>query len=214
MPSRYDVFYNGGIYHIYNKTIDKKQIFSESLCKEFINNFCYYRSQLSSKLRYSLFKKLPKYIYKYRMEEVFYRKHFLIDIIAFSLQANHFHFLLKQLEEKGVIKFMSNISNSLTRYYNVRNNRKGPIFLPQFKSKRVKNQEGLNYVSRYIHTNCFAHTIVKTIDEIFTYPYSSVSSYVTYANKLKINREKVMFSFGNDAEKYRKFIINNAEDQK
>lgn len=214
MPSRYDVFYNGGIYHIYNKTIDSRRIFSDEICQEFINTFCYYRSDLSSKLRCSLFKQLPENIYRSRWEEIFYQKSFIVDILSFCLIPNHFHFLIKQLKEKGVIRFMSNISNSLTRYYNIKNQRKGPLFLPQFKSKRILSQEHLIYVSRYVHTNSYAHGIVKNIEDIFGYPYSSIKSFVSLVNNLKINTDKVMFSFGNNGQKYKEFILKNAEDQK
>jgi len=34
------------------------------------------------------------------------------------------------------------------------------------------------------------------------------------SNDLKINTDKVMFSFGNNAQKYKEFILKNAEDQK
>lgn len=214
MPSRYDVFYNGGIYHIYNKTINSRRIFSDEICQEFINIFCYYRSELSSKLRYSLFKQLPKDIYKSRWEEIFYHKSFMVDILSFCLLPNHYHFLIKQLKEKGVIRFMSNISNSLTRYYNIKNQRKGPLFLPQFRSKKILGQEHLIYVSRYVHTNCYAHGVVKNPEDIFDYPYSSIRSYTSSTNTRKINTDKVIFSFANNLQKYKQFILKNAEDQK
>src|SRR3972149_5075404 len=91
--------------------------------------------------RYYVFKELPNDIFKLRWEEIFYRKYFMVDILSFCLLPNHYHFLIKQVTDKGVIRFMANISNSLTRNYNIKNDRKGPVFLPQFKSKRIKNQE-------------------------------------------------------------------------
>ena len=214
MPSRYDIFYNGGIYHIFNKTLDGKLIFSPELSEEFINNFCYYRSELSSKLRYSLFKKLPQEIHQDRWKVIFQPKYFLVDILSFTLLPNHFHMQIKQIKQGGIIKFMSNISNSLTRYYNIKNKRKGPVFLPQFRSKRIKSQESLIFVSKYIHVNCYAHGMVKAPEDIFFYPYSSINSYISLVNNLKINTAKVMSSFGNNPQKYRQFILNNAEDQK
>ena len=214
MPSRYDVFYNGGIYHIYNKSIDHKLIFSNNNCQEFINSFSYYRSELSSKLRFSKFKMLALDIYQIRWRELFYDNHFIVDILAFSLLPNHFHFVIKQLKERGIIRFMSNISNSLTRYYNEKNRRKGPIFLPQFRSKKVKGQAGLNYLTRYVHTNCYAHGVVERTEEIFSYPYSSIGAYMGLNNDLKINTDKVMHSFGYSSQKYKVFILNNAEEQR
>src|SRR3989344_1036941 len=214
MPSRYDVFYNGGIYHIYDKTIDCREIFIPKLADEFIDIFSYYRSELSSSLRYSLFKKLPEETHNSKLKKIFVNSHFMIEIFSFSLQPNHYHFLIKQLKENGIIKFMSNILNSITHYYNKGILRKGPIFLPQFISKRIKNQEQLTYTSRYIHTNCFAHQLVNNPEDIFEYPYSSIKPFISKSNPLKIRTDEIMSSFGYDQSKFKQFILNNAVDQK
>jgi len=73
---------------------------------------------------------------------------------------------------------MSNLANSITRFYNVKNKRLGPIFLPQFKSKRINSIEQLVYVSRYIHSNQYASGLIKNINDIFECPYSSIKEYI------------------------------------
>jgi len=214
MPSRYDVFYNGGIYHIFDKTIDSRNIFVPKLANDFIDIFSYYRSEVSSNLRYSLFKKLPEEAHNSKLKKIFVKSHFTVDIFSFSLQPNHYHFLIKQLKENGIIKFMSNILNSITHYYNKTTQRIGPIFLPQFRSKRIKSQEQLIYTSRYIHTNCYAHQLVSNIEDIFEYPYSSIKSFISQSNPLRIRTDKIMSSFAESSTKYKQFILNNADDQK
>ena len=109
---------------------------------------------------------------------------------------------------------MSKIINSITRFYNSKNKRKGPVFLPQFRSRRILSVEQLAYTSRYIHTNVYAHGFVTSQDEIFSYPYSSIGSYLQNENPLKIDTIPVLSYFSNNRERYKKFIINNAEDQK
>lgn len=214
MPTRADILFNGGYYHIYNKNIEPLTIFTdENLNNEFINTFIYYRSS-KSQPRYSFFKKLKREIKTMKLKEIFHSSFFIIDIISFILMPNHYHFLIKQRINNGVIIFMSNIINSITRYYNTKVKRKGPVFLPQFRSRRILSVEQLVYTSRYIHTNVYAGSIVKTKEEIFTYPYSSVNSYRTDNDLLKINTVPVLSYFNNDRERYKKFILDNAEDQK
>jgi len=109
---------------------------------------------------------------------------------------------------------MSNAINSITRFYNTKIKRKGPVFLPQFRSRRILSVEQLIYTSRYIHTNVYAHGQIKNKEEIFFYPYSSINAYLKVENILKIDTTPVLSYFQNNRERYKNFIINNAEDQK
>ncbi|KKP65573.1 MAG: hypothetical protein UR63_C0050G0011 [Candidatus Roizmanbacteria bacterium GW2011_GWC2_35_12] len=138
---------------------------------------------------------------------------FRVDILAFNIMPNHYHFLIKQLNDGGIVTFMSNLANSITRFYNVKNKRLGPIFLPQFKSKRINSIEQLVYVSRYIHTNQYASGLIKNINDIFECPYSSIKEYIG-DNKLLINTEVILNYFNNDRSKFKEFITKNADDQK
>lgn len=215
MPSRYDVFYNGGIYHVFDKTIENIPIFStENIAFEFINTFLYYRS-LKSNYRYSFFKKLDSKSAAYKWRELHFSIYFKVDILSYCLMPNHYHFLLKQLQDNGIKTFMANIINSITRFYNIQNKRKGPVFLTQFKSNTIRSEEQMVYVSRYIHTNPYAGGLTDNIEDIFSYPYSSIGAYTdNQNNRFKINTELILNYFNNKQQKYKDFIINNAEDQK
>jgi len=214
MASRADVFFNGGYYHVYNKNIEPLAVFSDyKLSNEFIDTFIYYRSNRAYP-RYSLYKKMEEKMKTLKLQEIFYPSFFIVDIISFSLMPNHYHFLLKQKKKKGIINFVSNTINSITRFYNIKIDRKGPVFLPQFRSKRILSVGQLVYTSRYIHTNPYASGLIKTKEEIFSYPYSSIAAYVKNENPLKFNNEPVLNFFNNDKDRYRQFVLNNAEDQK
>lgn len=213
MPRREDVFQNNDYYHIYNKTIDKRNVFElDMVAREFISTFLYYRSTRSH-LRYSRSKLLDASLQDDLWRQVMIEKYFRVQIVAYCIMPNHYHFLVKQVQDSGIITFMANTLNSITRYFNILNKRRGPIFLTQFKSKKIYTEEQLIYVSRYIHTNPFASSLVGRIEDVFTYPYSSFPSYMG-GNSDKIYGEIVTQYFGNKIEGYKNFIINNADEQK
>ncbi len=214
MPSRKDNFQNNDYYHIFDKTIDHRNIFASSqIAYEFMRTFLYYRSK-KVQLRLSKYKLLDSLKQKEIWSEILLQKDFHVDIVSYCLMPNHYHFLLKQLHHNGIQVFMAKILNSITRYYNILNRRKGPIFLTQFRSKKIYTIEQLIYVSRYIHTNPYADSVVDTIEDIFRYPYSSIKAYLHKGNSEKIAREVALDYFGNDSNKYKKFIIKNADEQK
>lgn len=86
MPTRRDVFVNGGIYHIYSKSIDQKQIFKEkSMSDEFLGSINYYKIS-HSKLRYSKhIENLSKSNYIITQKNKKQR----IEILSFCLMPNH-----------------------------------------------------------------------------------------------------------------------------
>lgn len=214
MPIREDVFQNNCYYHIFDKTIENKNVFStEKIANEFIQTFLYYRS-INSSIKFSKFKTLKQKEHEKIQSEIMNRDTFKIDIVSYNLMPDHYHFIIKQVRERGIITFMANILNSITRYYNILNDRKGPIFLTQFRSKKIYTEEQLVYISRYIHTNPYADGVIDEIDDIFNYPYSSIKSYIGYKNIEKINTQDVLSYFENDINRYKNFILRNADDQK
>lgn len=213
MPRRDDVFQNNDYYHIYNKTIDRRNVFAtDMIAREFITTFLYYRS-IKSHLRYSKYKLLDSSLQDNLWRQVICKKYFRVQIVAYCIMPNHYHFLIKQVRDNGIVTFMANILNSITRYFNILNKRRGPIFLTQFKSKKIYTEEQLVYVSRYIHTNPFASSLVDRIEDVFTYPYSSFLSYIKRRSE-QISSEVVMQYFGNKIQNYKNFVINNADEQK
>ena len=102
----------------------------------------------------------------------------LVSIISFCLMPNHFHFLLRQNIDNGISKFIGLFENSFTRYFNTRHERVGPLFLDQFKSIRMETDEQLMHVSRYIHLNPYTSYVVKDVDSLIKYPYSSLPEFL------------------------------------
>ena len=214
MPSRPNIFVNNYYYHIYNKTLDNLRPFEiEAISNYFLNLIDYYKYTAIT-MSYS----------KTSLLEFDQKEHYFNHIregksktiiLAFCLMPNHFHLLLKQKQDKGISKYISDILNSITRYFNTMTERKGPIFLPRFKSKPIMNEEHLIHVSRYIHLNPFTSNLIKNIKDIWFYSFSSAAEY--FKNKNHITDVKFILDLGyflGNNKKYIRFVENNSENNK
>lgn len=214
MPRRNLSFITDETYHVFNKTIEGKKIFAlDHDCNQFNQIVQYYRSSKAS-IRFSMLRKLEAKVQKKIMNEVSLRKYLLVDILAYCLMPTHFHFLLKQLVNNGLVKFISNTLNSFTRYHNLKNNRTGPLFLPRFKAVRIMSEEQLIHTSRYIHLNPYSNGIVDKTANLISYSWSSFKEYLSLNPNNFSNPDYILNVFGNKRNNYKEFVLSNAEHQK
>src|SRR4030042_3171136 len=107
MAYRLITFVNNEIYHVYNRGVEKRQIFiAPSDYQRFILT-CIYYQQLTPPIRYSLASDR-----KINTDK-------LVDILAYCLMPNHFHLLLMQLDDNGISQFISKVANSYTKFFNI-----------------------------------------------------------------------------------------------
>ncbi|MBI4004801.1 transposase [Candidatus Roizmanbacteria bacterium] len=179
MPLRPEPFINGGIYHVFNKTIDKRQTFTIDCYSVFFLEILEYYRSIKSVVSHSRLKLLSPEENLKIFREIAYKKYFRIEILAYCLMPNHFHLLIKQFVTDGIPRFVSNVVNSFTRYYNLQHERKGPVFLPNFKSVKIESDEQLMHVSRYIHLNPYSSGLVRDRDKLPNYQWSSFPEYLS-----------------------------------
>ncbi|MFC1727763.1 transposase [Patescibacteria group bacterium] len=212
MPGRKIPLVTDQFYHVFNRGIDhrltfiNKKDYSRALVTLGYYQFVYPPMKLSRYLQLSVKRRKNVLIRKDRKEKK------LVAIIAYCLMPNHYHLLVKQLSDGGISRFMSNLQNSYTRFFNVKNERVGPLFLDQFKAVRIETDEQLVHVSRYIHLNPFSSFIVKKIDNLKDYFGSSLSEYLN--NQEGICEKDILLSFYNNLSEMKEFIWNQADYQK
>jgi putative transposase len=80
-----------------------------------------------------------------------YARRFGVSVESYAVLDDHFHFLLRGGEEIG--KFMMVLQTSYGKYYNLRNNRKGPVFWGRYGIKEVKNKAQYKRTISYILEN-------------------------------------------------------------
>lgn len=214
MPTRIDPLVEEGIYHIFNKSIDSKTIFKDELnVRMFLNLIEYYVSSRTP-ISYSKLKLIEPSIRENIIQKTKIVKYFNVEIFAYCTMPTHYHFLLRYKRQQGITRFIANITNAFTRYFNIKNERKGPIFLPVFKSTRIISHAQLMHVMRYIHLNPYSSSLVKNLIELSIYPWSSLPFYI-FENKPPsfLNTSYILRNF-KDKETLKKFIFDQAGYQK
>ncbi|OGM21543.1 hypothetical protein A2714_00295 [Candidatus Woesebacteria bacterium RIFCSPHIGHO2_01_FULL_38_9] len=214
MPKRYYPLVTGETYHVFNRGIAHTPIFTDIReYKRAIATIKFYQidSQPIKLSRYLVMSsELRTIFYKVRLRSA----DKLVDIIGFCLMPNHFHFLLKQLKDKGISTFMRILQNSYTRYFNTKNKRDGPILKGQFKAVRIERDEQLLHVSRYIHLNPYTSFITRSVEDLLKYPWSSLPEYVNYIKKERLCNRNLVLSLFKSAREYKKFVLNHADYQR
>lgn len=211
MPGRLTPLVEGEIYHILNRSISHQPLFTGNREYRRALDGMYFYSFNSLPLKFSYFLKLSREKRENIINKLLQGKK-LVEIICFCLMPNHFHFLLKQIAEKGIAEFMSNFQNSYTRYFNTRHKRIGPLFQGPFKAVRVETDEQLLHLSRYIHLNPHSSYVVKNIKDLEKYQWSS---FLEYLEKRKgFCQKEIVLSFYRAPENYKKFVCDQAEYQR
>ena len=212
MPRRIIPLITNNFYHTYNKGINGVNTFSNTNdYNRFLELTNYYRFN-KHQMRYSVYLKLDFSDRKEYLKTIDTPENKLINIHSFSLMPNHFHFLCEQLQDKGVQKFISKLINSYTKYFNTKHNRYGQLFLTQFKSKLILENNIFLHICRYIILNTLTSDIVKSIDELKVYPYSSFPDYIEKARTF-VCTSKVLENF-DSIKSFEDFIADQENYQK
>ncbi|MCM8764002.1 MAG: transposase [Candidatus Omnitrophica bacterium] len=98
-----------------------------------------------------------------------------VEIIAYCIMPTHIHLVLKQIKDKGISTFMSNILNSYTHYFNITHKRKGPLWESRFKHLLIDSDEYLLHLTRYIHLN---PVIAGLVEKPELWEFSSYKEYI------------------------------------
>jgi len=180
-------------YHLYNRGVNKGIIFvDEEDYKTFLFYLKIYLSPIN--LQGESLKVAPSHTLKNYSERV--------KLHAYCLMPNHFHLLLKQLNDGGVQEFIRKVSNSYSKYFNTKNKRVGPLFQGEFKAVTIESDEQLLHVSRYIHLNPYVSGLVKDLKD---FRYSSYLDFIGLRNDTLCNK-KVILSFFKSSKEYKDFV--------
>lgn len=213
MPGRKTPLITDLVYHVINRGIWSLPIFNNRRDYLRIINAMFYYQNVDVPLSYSKFLSLSLNDRLLRLKLLKKNERFLVEIIAYCLMPNHFHLLLKQVEENGISSFVGKLINSYTRYFNTKNEKVGPILQGRFKAVRVESDEQLLHLSRYIHLNPYSSHILNKPADLLGYSFSSFPEYLGKVEPTLCSKELVLNNF-KDREEYEKFVFDQADHQR
>lgn len=194
-------------YHIYNRGVDKRDVFLDDF--DYLRFLKSMKDFNSSEPIGSLYEKdirtrksQVRGILVSTMEAKFPK---LVEMICYCLNSNHYHFILKQIAEKGIEKFMQRIGTGYTKYFNQKYKRIGSLFQGPFKSAHISPNNFI-YLSAYVNCNAEIHGVAKTAE---IYKWCSFPDYIGERNGKLCSKEIILNQFKN-REEYRDFAKENA----
>lgn len=139
----------GEFYHVYNRGIDKRKIFFSTGDWMHFQRLLFISNDDSSKrIRLDRIKNLT-------LSEIAELKigDELVDIVAYAMMPNHFHLLLTEKVEGGIVKFMQKFMTAYVMYMNRKYDRTGGLMCRPFRAKHVDSDEYFRWLISYIHMN-------------------------------------------------------------
>jgi len=213
------------IYHIYNRGVEKRDIFMEDADyfrfihdlfefndKKPVLNTNYYFDPQTMKVE-------SRYL-KTNAKEKESRK-LLVEILLFALMKNHFHLLLKQKAENGIVKFMQKLGTGYTMHFNKKYERVGCLLQGRFKAVEIEEHAHFLHIPHYIHTNPLelsnyrgSTSIVEKMRFLENYRWSSFPDYIGKKNYPSVTQREFLLDFFGGEKKYKKETIEWLKEKK
>ncbi|MEP0006732.1 MAG: hypothetical protein ABJ387_15820 [Balneola sp.] len=157
--------------------------------------------------------------FRYFLQRYQHYVHPVAETFAYCLMPNHLHLMIRVRKEDEILKFVrkkknkpnlqgladlgglensivsqqfSNLFNSYTKSINKKYDRKGSLFIPNFRRKLIDSDEYFVRLIAYIHNNPVHHGFVKTPDN---WPFSSLHSYLL-DKTTSISKQEALKWFG------------------
>lgn len=152
MPIKRPQFVNGEIYHIVNRGVEKRIIFSQQIDYfRFVSGLFEFNNRNAVSIRNRLKERKNRGLTS--VTSVDSPRELLVEVIGFCLMPNHFHLVLRQLMEDGISIFMQKLGNGYVGYFNLKYDRVGSLFQGRFKAVHIRNNDQLINTVCYVHTN-------------------------------------------------------------
>jgi putative transposase len=137
------------LYHVLNHSIEGRKLFLDSQdCARFVHDLYEFNDAVPA-LEYSRRDNLDTNV-GHRKSHV--RKR-LVEIHGWCLMKNHYHLLISELVEGGLVKFITKVNIGYAKYYNERYGRHGHVFQGKTKKILIGRHEHFLYILHYLHLN-------------------------------------------------------------
>lgn len=209
----------GDLAHVYNRGVEKRKIFlSESDYFRFATDLLFLNNK-EGKIR--IRKKNPLQ----DIEKVLSKRKKLVEVLKWSLLPNHYHLLLYEVSEGGILEFTKRLGNAYTKYFNTKyRGRSGYLFQNSAKIIPITNNSQFLYIPIYIDLNCIDlifkdwknqknHSLKKALDFLKSYRWSSFRDYFGRGEFGTADRNKFFYDlFDTNPKAYTKELESFIKD--
>lgn len=199
------MFVDGEIFHICNKSIANYGIFKDlDNCRRFYQALHYYNNHNYGSSLSKYLKKHPDY----SPQILDFDKSSYLKFLSYCIMPDHYHLVVKILKAGILSKYINDLENSYTRYFNIKFDRKGPLWQNSFQAVRIESNEQLLHVVRYVNINPATSGLVEKPED---WKYSSYRDLISKSKYLKEVITEISIS---DPKKFKKFCEDNIDYQK
>jgi putative transposase len=205
-------FADNEYYHIFNRGVEKRDIFSDDRDYQrfFLSLVLMNDEKEGLMIRWRNYQaSQPNATVEKFLRSNLSEKKPLVKIISYCLNPNHYHFILKQIRNRGIEKFMQRIATGYTMYFNKKYKRSGVLFQGKFKSSHIKSNSQLLRMSVYVNCNSEIHGISPARN----YKWCSFPEYIGRRQK-RLCCTKVIMSHFKDVRDYENYALENTLDFK
>ncbi|MEK7562288.1 MAG: transposase [Patescibacteria group bacterium] len=169
MPARITQFTPGEFYHVYNRGNGRQNIFRSDGDRYRFLQAMYLSNNSKPGLSIGF---LERHKNSYTLVDIHklvkergVLQNPIVKICTDCLMPNHFHFLLQEIEEGGIVNFMQRLGTSFGKYFTTKYDRPGSLFQGRFKTVHIKSNNQLRYILAYINIINPAQLIAPDIKE-------------------------------------------------
>ena len=217
MSIRRQPLITGQYYHIYNRGVDKRDIFSD---KNDLYRFIESIKEFNREDKINSLSNLRKL--KPQNSQIAARplseeksKDILVEIIGYCINPNHFHFIIKQISDDGISKFMHKLQGGYVSYFNNKNSRNGSLFQGKFKSQIIVDENYFNKLIGYVNKNYLIHSIPENKNElVFSGDFEYENNKFNLISKNEAKRILEVFGGVNKFKKYCDEIVSIVREER
>lgn len=207
----------GEIYHIYNRGVDKRDIFMDDEDRVRFIHDLYEFNDSNPALNLAVHLNKNKEVGLPNIQRK--PREMLVEILAFCMMDNHFHLMIRSISENGITEFMRKLGTGYTNYFNKKYERNGALFQGKFKSVHIEKDSHLMYLPIYIHFNPLDFEFPewrkgkiknskKAIEFLGEYRWSSYMDYIGQKNfPSLIQKDFILQRVGNESM-FKKEVID------
>src|SRR3990167_11393272 len=201
----------GDIAHVCNRGVEKRKIFLDHADYVRFRDNLFLLNNIEGKIR-------TKHKDIFQTNIKLPERDKLVDIFKWSLLPNHFHLLLHETIDGGILEFTKRLGNAYKKYFNTKNNgRSGYLFENSAKIVPMQSESYFAYIPIYIDLNpidLIPKSSHKKLELLKSYEWSGLKNYYGECQDDKIvNKELFYKVFETNPNKYERDLKGFLENR-